>query len=260
MEIEQAGVDLYRAPVDNERARTRAPLEARWKRIGLDHARRRLVEISTEPVARDSAEGTVLVVRSRIGLDGSALGADVTERWTGDGEGIDVDVTVTPSAFWPTDLPLPRIGWTFALPSAPDQVVYEGFGPHESYPDTGGGTTFSRWSSSLADLQVPYVFPQENGNRAGTVRATLTGQARPGPHDAGTRGPGSRSAPLVHRRARCARARRGAASRRPHLGDPLLRTARRGLGGLRTGAAAAVRAARPTGDASASAWPLPTPA
>ncbi|MGO1599297.1 MAG: glycoside hydrolase family 2 TIM barrel-domain containing protein [Brachybacterium sp.] len=179
VEIEQAGVDLYRAPVDNERARTRAPLEARWKRIGLDHARRRLVEISTEPVARDSDEGIVLVVRSRIGLDGSALGADVTERWTGDGEGIDVDVTVTPSAFWPTDLPLPRIGWTFALPSAPDQVVYEGFGPHESYPDTGGGTTFSRWSSSLADLQVPYVFPQENGNRAGTVRATLTGRRGP---------------------------------------------------------------------------------
>ncbi|WP_394216530.1 glycoside hydrolase family 2 TIM barrel-domain containing protein [Brachybacterium vulturis] len=170
LEIEHAGVDLYRAPVDNERARTRAPLEARWKRIGLDHARRRLVEITP-----DAADGEVLVVRSRIGLDGSALGADVTERWTADADGVDVEVTVTPSAFWPTDLPLPRIGWTFALPSAPDQVAYEGFGPHESYPDTGGGTTFGRWSSSLAEFQVPYVFPQENGNRAGTVRAALTG-------------------------------------------------------------------------------------
>src|SRR5699024_6230536 len=155
--------------VDNERARTRAPLEARWKRIGLDHARRRLVEIS--------AEGSALLVRSRLGLDGSALGADVTERWSGDAEGVDVEVTVTPSAFWPEDLPLPRIGWTFALPSAPDEVEYEGFGPHESYPDTGGGTTFARWSSSLAEFQVPYVFPQENGNRAGVVRAALRGAA-----------------------------------------------------------------------------------
>ncbi|MDN5901316.1 MAG: DUF4981 domain-containing protein, partial [Brachybacterium sp.] len=174
LEFEHAGVDLYRAPVDNERARTRAPLEARWKRIGLDHPRRRLVELSTHP-----ADGNVLVVRSRIGLDGSALGADVTERWSGDADGVDVEVTVTPSAFWPTDLPLPRIGWTFALPSAPDQVEYEGFGPHESYPDTGGGTTFGRWSASLADLQVPYVFPQENGNRAGTVRAELRGDHGP---------------------------------------------------------------------------------
>src|SRR5699024_167926 len=159
--IEQAGVDLYRAPVDNERARTRAPLEARWKRIGLDHARRRLVGIGPDP-----ADASVLLIRSRIGLDGSALGADVTERVRTAEGAIELDVTVTPSSFWPEDLPLPRIGWTFALPSAPDQVDYEGYGPHESYPDTGGGTTFGRWSAALEELQVPYVFPQENGNRA----------------------------------------------------------------------------------------------
>ncbi|HEX7349662.1 glycoside hydrolase family 2 TIM barrel-domain containing protein [Brachybacterium sp.] len=170
LEVEQAGVDLYRAPVDNERARTRAPLEARWKRIGLDHARRRLVGIEVDP-----ADGDVLVVRSRIGLDGSALGADVVERFRGDASGLEVDVTLTPSAFWPESLPLPRIGWTLALPSAPDQVEHDGFGPHESYPDTGGGTTFGRWSSSLEEFQVPYVFPQENGNRAGTVHARLSG-------------------------------------------------------------------------------------
>src|SRR5699024_10610433 len=35
--------------------------------------------------------------------------------------------------------------------------------------------TFGTWSSSVTDLQVPYVFPQENGSRAGVVRATLTG-------------------------------------------------------------------------------------
>ncbi|MGO1977588.1 glycoside hydrolase family 2 TIM barrel-domain containing protein [Brachybacterium tyrofermentans] len=181
LEIEHAGVDLYRAPVDNERARTHYPLEARWKRIGLDVARRRLVEIT--------ADGATLVVRSRLGLDGSALGADVTERWSADaggpggsgsdgvevGGGVDVEVTVSPSAIWPEDLPLPRIGWTFALPSAPDQVEYTGYGPHESYPDTGGGTTFATWSSTLADFQVPYVFPQENGNRADVVRALLSG-------------------------------------------------------------------------------------
>ncbi|WP_114853512.1 glycoside hydrolase family 2 TIM barrel-domain containing protein [Brachybacterium sp. YJGR34] len=165
--IEHAGADLYRAPVDNEGARTRNPLEARWKRIGLDVARRRLVGIE--------ADGEELVIRTRLGLDGSALGADVVERWRGDVDGVDLELTVTPAAFWPRDLPLPRIGWTFALPAAPDQVEYDGFGPHESYPDTGGGTTFATWRSSVADLQVPYVFPQENGNRAGVVRAVLSG-------------------------------------------------------------------------------------
>jgi beta-galactosidase len=170
--IEHAGADLYRAPVDNERARTRYPLEARWKRIGLDVARRRLVGIE--------ADGEQLVVRSRIGLDGNALGADVTERWRADADGVELAVTVSPSALWPADLPLPRIGWTFALPSAPGEVEYEGFGPHESYPDTGGGTTFARRTATVEELQVPYVFPQENGNRAGTVRAVLRGGSAAG--------------------------------------------------------------------------------
>ena len=147
LEIESAGVDLYRAPVDNERARTRSPLEARWKRIGLDHARRRLVEISRPADGADAGRpqpDRAWTVRRWAPTSPNAGAA--TPRAS------DVDVTVTPSAFWPGDLPLPRIGWTFALPSAPDQVEYEGFGPHEAYPDTGGGTTFGRWSSTLERL------------------------------------------------------------------------------------------------------------
>jgi len=165
--IEHAGADLYRAPVDNERARTRYPLEARWKRIGLDVARRRLVGIE--------AGAEQLVVRSRISLDGNALHADVVETWRADADGAELAVSVSPSPLWPADLPLPRIGWTFALPSAPGEVTYEGFGPHETYPDTGGGTTFARRTATVQELQVPYVFPQENGNRAGVVRAVLSG-------------------------------------------------------------------------------------
>jgi beta-galactosidase len=99
----------------------------------------------------------------------------VVETWHADADGADLAVTVTPSPLWPADLPLPRIGWTFALPEAPGEVTYEGFGPHESYPDTGGGTTFARRTDAVDELQVPYVFPQENGNRAGVVRAVLSG-------------------------------------------------------------------------------------
>ncbi|MBK0330746.1 beta-galactosidase [Brachybacterium sp. MASK1Z-5] len=167
VDVPHAGVDLYRAPVDNERAFTSVALETRWKRIGLDVARLRLVSADVE--------GDVLVLRKRLGLDGSSLGADVTERWSSDGERVGVQVDVAPSAHWPEDLPLPRVGWTFAVPGGLDDVQYTGYGPHESYPDTGGGTTFATYRSSVADLQTRYVMPQENGNRAGVVRATLRG-------------------------------------------------------------------------------------
>src|SRR5699024_7135188 len=82
--------------------------------------------------------------------------------------------------------------------------------------------------------------------RHGARRAARRG--RPRADDARTGGPGARGAPLGHGGARRPGARRGAARRRPHLGDPLLRTARCGLGGLRPGAAAAVRALRPGGE------------
>ncbi|MCW1805075.1 glycoside hydrolase family 2 TIM barrel-domain containing protein [Brachybacterium squillarum] len=169
LEVEHSDVDLYRAPVDNERARTHYPLEARWKRIGLDVPRRRLVSLT--------AEGEALVVRTRLGLDGSSLGADVTTTWRGDASAVEAAVTVTPAAHWPADLPLPRVGWTLALPGGLDEVAYDGAGPHESYPDTGGGATVGLWTSTLEDLQVRYVFPQENGNRDRVVAADLRGEA-----------------------------------------------------------------------------------
>jgi beta-galactosidase len=167
VDVSHAAVDLYRAPVDNERAFTAVALETRWKKIGLDVARLRLVSAEVE--------GDVLVFRRRLGLDGSSLGADVTERWSSDGERVGVEVEVEPAAHWPEDLPLPRVGWTFAVPGGLDDVQYTGFGPHESYPDTGGGTTFATYRSSVADLQTRYVMPQENGNRAGVVRAAVRG-------------------------------------------------------------------------------------
>ncbi|PWH06437.1 beta-galactosidase [Brachybacterium endophyticum] len=171
--IEDARVDLYRAPVDNERAFTAVALETRWKRIGLDVARLRLVSI--EPEAEQGGTGETLVITRRLGLDGSSLGADVTERWSSDGERVRVEIDVVPSANWPSDLPLPRVGWTASLPGELDDVQYTGYGPHESYPDTGGGTTFGTYRSAVADLQTPYVMPQENGNRAGVVHSELRG-------------------------------------------------------------------------------------
>jgi beta-galactosidase len=66
------------------------------------------------------------------------------------------------------------------LPRHLDVVTWFGRGPGEAYPDTGYGTRVGRFTSTVDDLQTPYVFPQENGHRADVRWATLTTRAGAG--------------------------------------------------------------------------------
>ncbi|MCG7427040.1 beta-galactosidase [Helcobacillus sp. ACRRO] len=163
-----AGVDLTRAPVDNERAFTWTGLETRWRAVCLDVAQLRL--------ASAEADGASLRFAKRLGLPGTGIGADIRETWTADSGGVHVAVDVEFDG-WPDDLPVPRIGYTLAIDAAPaagdDAVTYRGYGPFERYPDTGSGTTFATWRRSIAQMSTPYVFPQENGNRHGVRSAQI---------------------------------------------------------------------------------------
>ncbi|MDT7801742.1 MAG: beta-galactosidase, partial [Actinomycetota bacterium] len=49
-----------------------------------------------------------------------------------------------------------------------------GAGPGEAYPDSRQAARIGRFSRSVDGLQTPYVFPQENGNRADVRWLRLT--------------------------------------------------------------------------------------
>lgn len=61
---------------------------------------------------------------------------------------------------------IPRIGLTMSLPNDLIQVEWFGRGPSESYCDKKQAARLGRWKASLDELQTPYEFPQENGNRS----------------------------------------------------------------------------------------------
>lgn len=89
---------------------------------------------------------------------------------TGDGK-VDLHITFTPLA---KDIPyLPRLGLRFAMPKAFDGLIWEGRGPHESYPDKKEGTRFSVYRSTMEKQHVPYVYPQENGSHEDTTAMAL---------------------------------------------------------------------------------------
>ncbi|HEX4789517.1 MAG TPA: hypothetical protein VH372_13695 [Actinospica sp.] len=101
------------------------------------------------------------------------LRQDVAYRWTLDADQVLwLAVEVDPYGTWPC--PLPRLGVGMTIPGEYDQVEWFGLGPGEAYRDTANAARVGRYRASVAEMQTPYVRPQENGNRRGVRWARLT--------------------------------------------------------------------------------------
>jgi beta-galactosidase len=70
--------------------------------------------------------------------------------------------------------PLPRLGVRLVLPGEYEQFAWYGRGPQETYPDRERGARMGLYRSTVHDQFVPYVTPQEHGNKTGVRWAALT--------------------------------------------------------------------------------------
>jgi beta-galactosidase len=71
---------------------------------------------------------------------------------------------------------LPRLGVILELPSTLDQVEWFGRGPHENHIDRKAGYPVGLYRSTVDDMHVPYIMPQENGNRTDVRWVALSGK------------------------------------------------------------------------------------
>ncbi len=69
---------------------------------------------------------------------------------------------------------LPRIGLQTRLPEGFEQFAWYGRGPHETYIDRKEGAQVGVYSGTVDEQFVPYVLPEENGNKTEARWATLT--------------------------------------------------------------------------------------
>lgn len=60
---------------------------------------------------------------------------------------------------------IPRVGMRMQIPKNYDAVTYYGRGPWENYQDRKSSSFIDVYSSLIRDMYVPYIRPQENGNR-----------------------------------------------------------------------------------------------
>jgi hypothetical protein len=114
----------------------------------------------------------------RINVETSASAPDVTE-------GFDCqhvynvyssgDIVFQTDIFPKGDLPtLPRIGLQLIILGDFNTFTWYGRGPHESYCDRKEGAQFAVYNGTVEGQYVPYIMPQENGNKTDVRWVSLT--------------------------------------------------------------------------------------
>ncbi len=58
-----------------------------------------------------------------------------------------------------------RAGVQFKIPASYTNVTWYGRGPHECYSDRKAGALIGLYSKAMKDMHVPYIVPQQNGDR-----------------------------------------------------------------------------------------------
>lgn len=75
---------------------------------------------------------------------------------------------------------LPRFGLTVELPETMRNVTYYGRGAYENLPDFKAQAPIGIYTANAADMQEPYIKPQDNGNHGETRFVELTDESGAG--------------------------------------------------------------------------------
>jgi beta-galactosidase len=156
-------LNVFRAPVNNDKYA--APS---WRKAGLDRLERVVESVEVVPI-----DPRVTTIDTRVVSRGSgACRFLLDSRWTVFGDGrIHVQNRIEPRGGPGI---LPRLGVRLRLPRRFDRVIWYGRGPHENYPDRKRSADLGIYRSTVADQYVPYVDPQECGNKEDVRWLALT--------------------------------------------------------------------------------------
>jgi len=157
-------VNIYRAPLDNDsRLRGRASnqmqlwnLTAEVTGFNFQQLNNKTVEIKVEMKSTEPS--------------GYSVATSSTYTVYGNGV-IDVNTLFLPDeASWS----LPKLGFILSLNKGFENVEYFGAGPFENYVDRKRAAHIGRYTSTVDDMFVPYIRPQDCGNRTDVRWFTVT--------------------------------------------------------------------------------------
>ncbi len=164
-------VNIWRAPTDNDVPR----MARQWYEVGYN--RLELANVTTELAVVEPARVQIVVTADAKANDGTAgFAYHYVYNIYGTGDVI-LKTTVNPNINMPS---LPRIGLQMTVPRQFQTMTWYGRGLQENYWDRKAGYPVDVYESSVKELYVPYIVPQENGNRTDVRWAALTNQDNEG--------------------------------------------------------------------------------
>ncbi|HEY3762556.1 MAG TPA: glycoside hydrolase family 2 TIM barrel-domain containing protein [Verrucomicrobiae bacterium] len=152
-------LQLFRAPTDNDKASGKG-LARDWREAGLQN----LSRASSPFQVTHKKNGDITITSSDTNTaDASPAGYVEKTIWTVHGDGtLDMDDSFQPFGTLPL---LPRIGIVMNLVKDFENIRWLGRGPFENYSDRKDATDMGVWQSTVTQQYVPYIRPQENGNK-----------------------------------------------------------------------------------------------
>jgi beta-galactosidase len=159
--------NIFRAPVDNDYIFGSGP-GPKWRAAGLGNMSHNVTEFTYESVSEKTIK--VKIDIESVSPSGYTLRTSSTYTVWGNGS-IDIESSFDPDeAKWP----LAKLGFIMEMPEGFEKVEYFGAGPHENYVDRNSSAAIGKYETSVDDMFVPYIRPQDCGNRTNVRWATLT--------------------------------------------------------------------------------------
>lgn len=157
-------LNAWRAPTDNDRH-----IVTKWRAAGLDRLVQRTAAVKLEQLAPQACRVTIEAVLGAAALV-PAFYCTYTYTLLGSGDVV-IQTRIKPRAELSY---LPKIGLQLRLAGVLNNLAWFGRGPHESYCDRKESTPVGLYQGTVQQQYVPYVKPQENGNKTDVLWATLT--------------------------------------------------------------------------------------
>jgi len=161
--------NVWRAPLDNDGVKGHAeqwhakwkPL-GRWMNAGFDTLTPALQSVD---VQQPDAEHITISMTHHCACRGQESGFTHQQVYT-----IHAGGTIEATHSFGMDQGIvdpPRLGIRLQLAESLEQLAWFGHGPHETYVDRKAGAPIGHYKGTVSDQYVPYIVPQEHGNKEG---------------------------------------------------------------------------------------------